>query len=290
MIKHLNSVKWQLQQQHQRWIDLKTHVSCYRNRNNIYFVSFPKSGRTWVRMFLNYYFFLLNPLSVTSRNDMRYYQTIPDIQYHHGHYNYLNAGKIRKAIDAFSSKQVIFMFRDPRDIFVSYYFQLTKRSEPAKRVYKKSGLPSIDWTAVSMGEVLVNPYFGIQWIVQFLNLWYDALPDFKRSHLLQYERIKTDPHTEFSRLLQFILPDPVNPFALEKAVEETRFNKMKENEKNRLHAEYELSSDNARDEDSFKVRRGKIGGYKDYLTPDEIDYMETAITQLHPVLRKIYKG
>ena len=181
------------------------------------------------------------------------------------------------------------MLRDPRDIFISYYFQLTKRNDPAKQVYSKIGFPPIDWESIPIGDLLVHQYFGIYWIIQYINLWYDALDSFKKSYLIQYEKIKNDPHEEFSRLLDFILEEKINPLALEKAIQETSFKKMKENERKKLHFEYELSADTPNDDDSFKVRRGKIGGYKDYLNIDEIQYMNKMMEKLHPKLKKLYQ-
>jgi hypothetical protein len=75
---------------------------------------------------------------------------------------------------------------------------------------------------------------------------------------------------------------------MEKAISETHFNKMKTNEKNSLYSEVQLSARALKDENSYKVRRGKVGGYKDYLNENEILYINTAINRLHPDLKKKY--
>ncbi|MCF8076240.1 MAG: sulfotransferase domain-containing protein, partial [Desulfotignum sp.] len=136
MITLKNILKYKLKRNYQRLRVFRDLINIYNNKKIIYFVSFPKSGRTWVRYFLNYYFFICNPLSVTSRNDMSYYKNIPIIIYKHGKYKNLNVTKIKNDIQCMKNKQVIFMIRDPRDTFISYYFQLTKRYDPAKRIYK----------------------------------------------------------------------------------------------------------------------------------------------------------
>jgi hypothetical protein len=200
----------------------------------------------------------------------------------------MNLKKIKADIRSMSKKQVIFMIRDPRDIFISYYFQLTKRKDPAKRFYAALDLPAIDWKSIPIGELLVHPYFGINWIVQHINLWYGALKSFKRSHLIQYEKIQINPEREFHDILKFISPQGINPVAMEKAISETHFNKMKTNEKNSLYSEVQLSARALKDENSYKVRRGKVGGYKDYLNENEILYINTAINRLHPDLKKKY--
>jgi hypothetical protein len=45
-----------------------------------------------------------------------------------------------------------------------------------------------------------------------------------------------------------------------------------------------LKAENVNDDESFKVRRGKIGGYSDYLDADEIAIIDDKInTSLSPV-------
>lgn len=286
MIKPESILIYQLKSHHQRLRDFWELLQIYTNKKVFYFVSFPKSGRTWVRLFLNYYFFLCNPFSVTSRDDLSYYRTIPIINYTHGQYKNMDLKKIKANIRRMSNKQVIFMIRDPRDIFISYYFQLTKRKDPAKRFYAALDLPAIDWKSIPIGELLVHPYFGINWIIQHMNLWYGAVHRFKRSHLIQYEKIKINPEPEFRKIIHFIFPKRINQAALDKAIFETKFNKMKTNEKNRLYTDDQLSPQTWEDEDSYKVRRGKVGGYKDYLSEYEIQYINTAMNRLHPDLKK----
>jgi len=35
-----------------------------------------------------------------------------------------------------------------------------------------------------------------------------------------------------------------------------------------------------RDPESFKVRRGKVGGYREYLSPEDLDYAADALREL----------
>lgn len=246
-----------------------------------YFISFAKSGRTWVRLFLNHYYFFLNPLSVTSRSDNKHSDLIPDIIYTHGNHNATELRLIEKFIKKLKNQNVIFMVRDPRDVFVSYYFQRTKRKKLPFKKYK------IDWDIITMGEMIRNNVFGINRIIQYMNKWYLALDLFNRSYLIQYEKIKNDPYHEFKKLIEFI-EDDVNIEALNKAIEETNFQKMNENERKRIHTSSVLSSFNSIDKESFKVRKGKVGGYVDYLTDSEIAYANEGMDKLNPDLNKLF--
>jgi len=38
-----------------------------------------------------------------------------------------------------------------------------------------------------------------------------------------------------------------------------------------------------RDPESFKVRRGKVGGYQEYLSVEDLQYAAKALAQLNPL-------
>ena len=63
---------------------IKYSIKNYINHEEAYLVSFQKSGRTWVRMFLNHYYFNCYPLAITSRKRMFYDKKIPNIVFSHG--------------------------------------------------------------------------------------------------------------------------------------------------------------------------------------------------------------
>ena len=43
-----------------------------------------------------------------------------------------------------------------------------------------------------------------------------------------------------------------------------------------------LRPGDVRDPESFKVRRGKVGGYREYLSVEDQEYAAAALTQLDP--------
>jgi hypothetical protein len=57
---------------------------------------------------------------------------------------------------------------------------------------------------------------------------------------------------------------------IQNAVDASSFERMKKMEHNNEHDRSWLKAGDVQDEESFKVRRGKIGGYIDYLEDDEI--------------------
>jgi hypothetical protein len=162
-------------------------------------------------------------------------------------------------------KKIILLVRDPRDVIVSLYFQLSKRQQ------RFSG---------EMGEMLRHPKFGIASVIDIMNHWIKewwGTPKFK---LIRYEDCRRDPHKEFSALLEFIEQKPVDRRLVAESLEFASFDNMKKMEKSKKVESKSLRPSNDSDPESFKVRRGKVGGYKDYLNDDDLTFLESAIAKL----------
>ena len=99
-------------------------------------ISIPKSGRTWVRTFLNAYFsYKLGrqfSLDLTDRGDTG----VPRIIYSHDRFEDRTKGtawdRLRRKYliprRALRKRPIVLLARDPRDAFVSYFIQLTRRN------------------------------------------------------------------------------------------------------------------------------------------------------------------
>lgn len=246
------------------------------------FVSFPKNGRTWIRLFLNYYFFFKYPLSVTRRNAERYKKTpykIPEIYYTHGGHDGLNSRKekttISKEIKKHADEDIVFLIRDPRDTVISYYHQLSNREM----------LSDKDTVNISLEEFLVHPLYGIERVIEFNNTWYGSRDSFKSFNLFSYEKFKSDKRNELLRLLGcFEEAGYFNEQAFEEAFKASSFEVMKNNEQASLHDEYVLSPSKKGGEEGFKVRKGSSGGFRNVLTSEQISYCNEKLKKLNNAL------
>lgn len=253
---------------------------------NYRLISFPKSGRTWVRLFLNYYYFNKYPFSVTERTSIEYYRSIPLVRYAHYGYTAKNTTALRKEIEkTIRSKlykyEILFLIRDPRDVFVSYYYQLTKRVDNAKKLD-----PSINWDTIKMEELVYHDLYGIKRIIEFMNFWFAELKKFKKSfYVIQYENLKQSPHNEFQKLLEYIDKNPINQQALDKAIKDTSFKKMKEAEEKQLHEVKQLNG-SSEDPNTMKVRKGEVGDFVNHFNQKELTYMKNAMNELNPELKR----
>src|SRR2546430_811489 len=108
-------------------------------------LSIPKSGRTWVRVFLGAYFSAKEgrPFSLEITESRS--EGIPRIIYSHDRFEHGTKGnpwerlrgKYLVPFEQLMHAPVILLARDPRDAFVSYYLQLTHRNHPAAQSIKR---------------------------------------------------------------------------------------------------------------------------------------------------------
>lgn len=226
-------------------------------------VSYPKCGRTWLRVMLSHYYVerygLVNGSLLDFANLHYQNPAVPKIFMSHDALNeVLNRTRPPQAISndksAYFRRKVIYLVRDPRDVVVSMYFQRSKRDTG----YQGSLLDFIN-----------DDIDGLNTIIRFYNAWAAALPKIDQSLLLKYEDMRADPGAILVKLFEFMGHNP-DPVMIRNAVDASSFERMKKMERNNEYNRSWLKAGDVKDEESFKVRRGKIGGYTDYLEDDDI--------------------
>ena len=112
------------------WRDIKDFVlSFYYPKGQYFLVSFPKTGRTWLMYMLNQIQDLSNHPLKESKNFIFNEHDNSEIIIENGYRNnpkdvfrYTNRFRYRRS-------KVIFLVRDPRDVVVSHFYQVTKRAK-----------------------------------------------------------------------------------------------------------------------------------------------------------------
>lgn len=244
-------------------------------RADAFVVSFPKSGRTWVRVFyLNYAAKVLGK-AVSLNTDLA---GLPNVIFTHdrwqhrllpGWWDFIR-GRHLVPPPARREKKIVLLVRDPRDVVVSLHFRLTKRSH----VFKWPGQP--------MDETLRDPKFGIGHVVELMNCWlaeWHGQPNFK---LLRYEDCRADTGREFRGLPEFLGLAPVNEAALAHALDFSKFENMQAMKASGRFREDELSAGNRADQDSYKARRGQVGGFRNYFDAEDLAFAAQAMMRLDP--------
>lgn len=239
-------------------------------------VSHPKSGRTWLRTTLSKYLCEISQHTFDPNEDIsslsQHISGIPYIGLTHD-FSSITSHKKRtwhtaetlptdKAI--YKDKDIILLVRDLRDVMVSYYFECTQRSQ----VF--SG---------SLSEFIRHEHFGIAKAVSFLNGWHEQRKTPQNLLILKYEDMVQSPLSEFIKAIDF-LSFPVSIKAAKKATEYGHFDNMKKMEragvfdKNKRFSTNQPSSENA-----YKIRKGKVLGFADRLSSEDIDYLTRYINE-----------
>ena len=176
--------------------------------------------------------------------------------------------------EKYQDKRVIFLVRDPRDVIVSSYFEMNKRGE----LFGEN--PYEDHQPVFKGELsefIDQSRGGFDTILRYYNIWAANRHIPEGFLLVRYEDLKRDPAHELRNVLDFLGLQSVAEAVIQEAVRYASFENMRKMEKDGNFQSDVLKPAEKSDEDSYKTRKGKVGGYTDYLTEDEIQRMNTKL-------------
>ena len=243
-------------------------------------ISIPKSGRTWVRTFLNAYFSYKVgrqfSLDLTDRGDAG----VPRIIYSHDRFEHRTKGNAwdrlrRKYLiprRALQKRPIVLLTRDPRDTFVSYFVQLTRRNPATPKEIKE----------MSADALLRHPRFGIAVMVEVMNGWVTEFGDRSDFTIVRYEDLRAEPARLFHELLRAIGEKEIDNAVFGPAIDFSDFRNMQKLEMAGGFGSKILQPRDPEDSESFKVRQGKIGGFRQYLSTESQRYAEEICAALDP--------
>lgn len=245
----------------------------------LYVVSYPKCGRTWLRVMLSRYkqhllalpefHLFLHRIPTREPFSRQVLFTHANADYPHSRRNSLkfqaarwlgldDAAARRMDFGFCRGAKVVFLVRDPRDAVVSYYHHRAQRL----RSFRYRG---------PISAFIRDPYVGLPRLIAFMNLV--ARERCRYDHLtMAYEDLRADPAAELERLLRFA-GFPVRPEALAEAVDYGSFSNMARLETGGGHSR-ELQAASGRRRASRKVRRGQVGGYRTELSAADIAWLD----------------
>ena len=236
-------------------------------------VSFPKSGRTWLRLLIGRALCEHHRLPESQILDTfaltRAAGILPTVFSHDGTSNTEGRHLRRLGRDkrAFRDKRVQLLCRDPRDTVISCFFEATRR----KNVF-----------GGTLSEFLRDPHYGIEKIVRFYELWNAARSVPEKLLVVSYEDLHADPAKVLRETLAFLgaidLPDRI----VSEAIEYGRFDNMRRMEQaGGLGEGSRLRPADAADASSFKTRKGRVGGFAETLSEADLAFANRVITE-HP--------
>jgi hypothetical protein len=253
-------------------------------RADVVIVSFGKSGRTWVRVLISRFYqvvYGLSPKLLLGFDNMhRKNAAIPRIFLTHDNYIQDYSGNFDSKRD-FYDKRVILLVRSPQDTAVSQFFQWKFRMRARKKAlneYPDHG------AEVGIFDFVMGSS-GMPKIIDFMNLWANEREHIRDLLIVRYEDLRADTEGVFARIAKF-LGAPDHPEAVREAVAYSSVENMRQLETKRV---FWLAGGRmtARDKDnpnSYKVRRAKVGGYRDYFDDDEVARIDAYVrAKLSPI-------
>ena len=243
-------------------------------------VSYGKSGRTWLRVMLSRFYQLKHGLPDNSLiafdNLQAKNRDIPLIFFSHDNYLKDFTGNADSKKDYYQ-KKVVLLVRDPRDVAVSQYFQWKHRMHPWKKRLNK--YPAHD-SDISEYEFAMDQNVGLPKIVEFLNLWADEAGKIDQLLVVRYEDMRRDTAKVLTQILDFI-GTPATPEEAQDVVNFSSMENMKKMEEKRTFrfSGSRMVPGDRKNPDSYKVRRGKVGGFSDYFDEDQVNNIEQLLQQ-----------
>lgn len=242
----------------------------YRRRWNaradVVVVSYPKAGRTWLRALLGAAFRDHHGLPADAHQLLDLAagrplpRPVPRVKFKHD-----DGPQLKRPQELVADKseyrdtRVIFLARDLRDLAVSAYFQMTRRERRF---------------AGDLDAFLRGPRGGLDTMIRFFNIWAENREIPADLMLIRYEDLHRNPRGELLRVLSFCGLPEVSDATLDRAVDAASFDRMRDLEAGGGVASGRLQPADRNDPESFKTRRGQVGGFREYLSADQASWVE----------------
>lgn len=234
---------------------------------DVYMLWFPKTGGTWVRLLLNGALRAHTGITPALPLDFEAFgassEDLPRLRPHNDdepHWKRID--QLERDKRRFADKRVILLVRDMRDTAVSLFFQKTKRW----KTYRGE-----------LADFVREPSGSVRTMIEFYNIWARQRHEAGAVHLVRYEDIHRDPRVALRQMLDFAGLERISNEHVEVAVAAASFETMRQREAGGEFDTSRLRPGIVGDGESYKARRGKVGGYVDYLSPRDVawvsDYM-----------------
>ncbi len=238
---------------------------------DVIILSFPKCGRTWHRILLGRYLAGITGSDIKNLIDLdRLCEAAGAKRVHYSH----NAASPTHRVPAshalvgspleWAGKDVIVLVRDPRDTMVSMYFHMKFREK------KFDG---------SISEFLRSEDVGVAKMTAAWKRWHENRHLAKNFIVQSYEEMHRDPKRILKDILRMLGLTKTDEKIMDEAIEFASFGNLREMESTNFFKSDALNNESG-DPRAAKVRTGKVGGYKEKLSPEDIAYIETAVREI----------
>jgi len=239
-----------------------------------YLCSYPKSGRTWMRFALSN---LINELCGLNLDlDMEnMFGLIPndDGRKQTQPWKTLDAYRFAQRSEVpfiamshlpwderFAEPPIVLLMRTPADSLVSRYYHMSRHAGQFKE--------DIDAFAH-------DPRYGVPGLVEYFASWEPHSED-HNVVAVTYEQLRTDPIGPFSRIVAQLGIEATQA-QMERALELSSVDRMRDVE--RKSGVGQPNDYDRNDPQAMRVRKARVGGWRDELSTETVDYLLSAFAQ-----------
>jgi hypothetical protein len=252
------------------------------SRAQLLIIGHPKSGNTWLKVMISRLYqvrYGLPASRLINTDELALkHPDVPRLAASNGYYSYEGVIGDALAPDAPPSplreKPVLFIARNPCDIAVSWFFQFTKRQSRHKQELINHFIDHpIDRKTVEMWDFVRHSDIGLPFLVEYLNTWERNIAALENGRIIRYEDLRARP-AEVLRQVVDLLGADFSDEEIDEAVRFGSFDNLRKLETGGFFRQGGLTLRDPNDPNTFKVRRGKVGGYPDYFTPEQVKELE----------------
>ncbi|MBW2121232.1 MAG: sulfotransferase domain-containing protein [Deltaproteobacteria bacterium] len=236
----------------------------------LYIISYPKSGRTWLRALVGKALSLelgLPGERILDTPFMTAAAGLPVADFTHDGSAMLDRARYQdlpRNKKPYRGKKVVLLARGVKDTLVSAYFQATRRIE----VFEGP-----------ISDFIRSDVFGVMKILTFYRIWHENRHVPRDFLFVRYEDMHRDAAAVLRKVLNFMGAGFVSRGHVLASVEYCSFENMRKAEEQNRFKTNIMSPKRPGDPESYKVRKGRVGGYIEYLSREDIEYIDRALEE-----------
>jgi hypothetical protein len=231
-------------------------------------ISYPKSGRTWLRALIGKYLSLKHGIpneSILSTELMTSASGLPRLSFSHDESamkDRLSYRELSPDRSRYAGQRVVLLARDIKDTLVSAYFQATRRRK------------LFDGT---ISEFIRTERFGVEKILAYYEIWLRNRHVPEALLFIRYEDLHEDAEGTLTRVLEFFGVEDVDAALVAESVAYCAFENLRRLEEKNAFKTSILKPTGDGDPNGYKVRKGQVGGFRDELSEEDVAFIDAAI-------------
>ncbi|MFU8833246.1 MAG: sulfotransferase domain-containing protein [Wenzhouxiangella sp.] len=262
-------------------------------RGDVVMVRHPKTGSTWLRALLTQLYHRrdgISPKRVFAADELALQKKgLPRWVISNAWYSLekLIAEAYRSNDPLIQGKKTILLARHPGDIVVSWHRQYQKRTKASKRELIEADVcrdADIDWRTLDRWSFIQREELGLPAIIRYYNFWAETLAERDDALIVRYEDLRADTKATLYRVTD-LLGEQFDDRHYDEAIEFCSVANMRKLERSGYFQNNSLRLRDASDPDALKVRRARVGGFRNDLSPEQAAWIEDQVTRhCHPAL------